>query len=81
MTEKVKDVKYYIGELQNGCVHDDLEPVYFNTKSGYAELRFYVPLNHFIMQKINVIATFTTTLGNTYITQKSYNLSIENKLL
>ncbi|UCH13292.1 MAG: toxin-antitoxin system YwqK family antitoxin [Bacteroidales bacterium] len=48
------------------------------TENGVAKKVYEVPSGYVKFQKINIIASVKTVLGNTYITQRSYNLAIQH---
>lgn len=78
MSEKVRSVKYYSGKLtSSGCLDDNSYFILLKSKS-IGELKFNLPPGGFMMEEINIIAVVETTLGNSYITQKVYNLAIDN---
>lgn len=78
MSEKVRSVKYYAGKLnKNGCLDDESYFILLKSKS-VGELKFNLPPGGFLMEEVNIIAVAETTLGNSYVTQKVYNLAINN---
>lgn len=79
MSDKVRSVKYYKGKLsQEGCITDDLYNIYFDENRNIAVLKYHMPPGSFIMEEVNIIAVVETILGNTYVTQRSYNVAIDN---
>lgn len=79
MSEKVSSVKYYTGKLSaTGCLNEDLYFVLLNEARKTGELRYNLPPGGFIMEELNIIAAVETLQGNTYITQRKYNLAIDN---
>jgi hypothetical protein len=79
MTDNIKGVKFYVGKLENGCLTDDLDPVRLAEK-GVGEIDYYLPAGSFIMEEINIVAKFNTAGGNPCVTQRKYNLAVENRL-
>jgi hypothetical protein len=76
MSEKVKKVEYYMGNLTAGCMHDRLDPLMPDGKAK-ARIQFSILPGEIIMENINIIAKVETLAGNTYITQKPFNVAIE----
>lgn len=71
-------VEFFLGNLSGGkYIDDDAEKI--GVKQGVGEIKYPAPQGTFYMQRINVIAKVKTSQSNYYITQRSYNLSIENK--
>ncbi len=78
MSDKSKRVKFYQGRLtKDGCISGGLDPMLLVEK-GKGQLGFYVPPGSFKMEEVHVVAVVQTMFGNSYITQTSYNLSIDN---
>ena len=79
MSDKVRSVKYYKGKLTpGGCITDDLYNLLMNERKKTGQLTYHVAPGRFVMEEVNIIAVVETTLGNTYITQRSYNVAIDN---
>jgi antitoxin component YwqK of YwqJK toxin-antitoxin module len=79
MSDKTKKVKFYEGKLSaGGCLHDGLEYIRLDERTGKGEIVFNLPPRGFIMEEINIIARVKTLQGNTYIAQRTYNLAIDN---
>jgi hypothetical protein len=79
MSEKVRSVKYYAGKLsKEGCLHEDLYFILLNQNKKTGQLKYNLPPGGFKMEEVNIIAVVETILGNTYITQRTYNLAIDN---
>jgi hypothetical protein len=71
-------VEYFLGDLAKAkYIEDYTEKII--VKNGVGEIKYPVPPGTFLMQQINVIAKIKTSQGNYYITQRAYNLSIENR--
>ncbi|HOX82050.1 MAG TPA: hypothetical protein PLJ60_09010 [Chryseolinea sp.] len=80
MSEKVKEVTYYEGKLTDGkCIGDKTEEICCADRSGEADISFFLPPGQFIMKEINIIAKVKTVQGNYYLTQRNYNVAIENR--
>lgn len=79
MSDKVRSVKYYEGKLSpGGCLNENLYFILLNQNERTAELRYSLPPGGFKMQELNIIAVVETILGNSYVTQRTYNLAIDN---
>lgn len=79
MSEKVKSVKYYSGKLNaSGCLEDNLFYILQDQSKKTSQLKYHLPPGGFIMEEVNIIAVVETLLGNTYVTQRIYNLAIDN---
>lgn len=79
MSEKIKAVKYYTGKLSpSGCLSDNLYYILQDQKSKTGELKYNLPPGGFMMEEVNVIAAVETLQGNTYVTQRVFNLAIDN---
>jgi hypothetical protein len=79
MSDKVRSVKYYKGKLTpGGCITDDLYNLLINEKNKTGQLTYHLAPGRFVMEEVNIIAVVETILGNTYITQRSYNVAIDN---
>lgn len=81
MSNESKNVDFYLGELAAGkCfIEDDVERIYSEKFSGVAKLEYVVYPGMFIMKELNIIARMKTPQGNYYITQRKFNLAIENR--
>ena len=79
MSDKVRAVKYYSGKLSPaGCLVDNLYFILFNQTAKTGQLKYHLPPGGFKMEEVNIIAVVETLMGNTYVTQKTYNLAIDN---
>lgn len=79
MSEKVRSVKYYSGKLSaSGCLTGDLYFIMQDESRKTGKLRYHLSPGGFLMEELNIIAAVTTLQGNIYITQRSYNLAIDN---
>ncbi len=79
MSDKTKNVTFYTGDLNDGCINSSLEQVYETPDKGVSEISIYLPQGTFLMEEINIVAKVKTALGNYYITQRKYNVAIENR--
>lgn len=78
MSEKVRKVKYYLGSLsKSGCLSGDEYHILQDEIKRVGRLSYNLPPGGFMMDELNIIAAVETVYGNTYITQRSYNLAIE----
>ena len=79
MSDKTKRVKYYQGKLtSDGCVSSVLEPVLLIENKGIGQITYYMPPGSFKMEEVHVVAVVQTVFGSSYVTEASYNLSIDN---
>lgn len=78
LSDNSKKVEFYTGTLDDGKFFGVNAGKIYSQKNGKAEIVFNVLPGMFIMKEINIIAKVTTVMGNSYITQKSYNLAVEN---
>lgn len=72
----VKD-QFYLDELDQG-IYLKRYMYEIPTENGVATRVYEVPPGYVKFEKINIIAKSKTSLGNTYITQRSYNLAIQH---
>ncbi len=81
MSEKVKDVTYYEGELTDDkYIGGKAKKLTFSEdQPGRARLSFFVRQGESLKKIVNIIARFKTVQGNYYITQRKYNLSIRHR--
>lgn len=80
LTDKVKEVEYFVGELTHGkYIGEAASKIWTTDRYGKADITFHLLPGQFVMEKVNVIAKIKTTLGNYYITQKSMNVAIESR--
>ena len=80
MSDATRAVEYYLGELSEGkSLAWDAERVLTVDSKGVGTLTFTLPQGAFMMKDVNIIAKVKTLQGNYYITQRRYNLAIENK--
>jgi len=79
MSDKVRSVKYYSGKLSPaGCLEDNLFFLLLNETKKTGQLKYHLPPGGFKMEEVNIIAVVETLMGNTYVTQRTYNLAIDN---
>ncbi len=79
LSEESRNVKFYMGQLtEGGCIGSD---TYWmkEREPGLLVVNYEIPPGMFMMEELNFIVTFETLQGNTYFTQKKYNLAIENR--
>ncbi len=77
LSRRSGNVQFYLDELDAGKY---LKKYMYEipTEKGVATKVYEVPRGYVKFQKINIIASVKTGLGNTYITQRSYNLAIQH---
>jgi hypothetical protein len=79
LSERARQVKYYMGNLSSsGCLTGKLIGIEMDKKSGFGVVQYNLPPGGFMMQELNFIAEIETVMGNTYIAQKNFFVSIEN---
>lgn len=71
--------EFYAGKLTDGkYIGKDCERLYV-IRDGVARVDYNVGLGDFLMDDINIIAKVKTDLGNYFITQRRYNIAIDNR--
>jgi hypothetical protein len=79
MSDKTKKVKFYEGKLSaGGCIHDGLEYIRLDERTGTGEIVYNLPPGGFMMEELNIVARVRTLQGNTFITRRTYNVAIDN---
>lgn len=79
VTEGALNAKFYVGELtKSGCLHYGLIPLPKGEKRNTGVIFYSLSPGQFYMEELNIIAEVETRKGNTWITQKTFPLSIEN---
>jgi len=76
LTDKPKSATYFrVFKNKNNLdeVHFEIEK-----KGGVADIEYDLIRGGYIMEKVIVRAEFKTTLSNTYVVEKEYNLAIDN---
>lgn len=80
VSDKSKNVEFFTGKLTNGrCISDQASKVWNTDRNGVGEIIITLPPGGFMMEEINIIAKIKTRQGNYYITQRKYNLAIQNR--
>jgi antitoxin component YwqK of YwqJK toxin-antitoxin module len=80
LSEKVKEVEYFVGKLTKENTIDSSSKKIWNTdKNGVASIEYPVMPGTFIMDKIHLIAKIKTPLENYYITERDYNVAAESR--
>src|SRR5688572_3929050 len=79
MSDKVRSVKFYSGKLSpEGCLTDKLYSMLMDQSEKKGMLTYQLAPGSFAMEELNIIAEIETILGNTYVTQRTYNIAIDN---
>jgi hypothetical protein len=79
LSDKSRRVKFYIGNLSaSGCLSEKLISVMSDKNTGKGRVPYSLPPGGFMMEELNFVAEVETILGNTYVTQKKFFVSIEN---
>ncbi len=80
LSEKVKEVEYFVGKLtKEKTIDSDSKKIWNTDKNGKAKIDYPVMRGTFIMDKIHLIAKIKTPLGNYYITERDYNVAAESR--
>ena len=77
LSKRTGNVQFYIDDLDAGK-YLKKHMYEIPAENGVAKKVYEVPRGYVKFQKINIIASVKTGLGNTYITQRSYNLAIQH---
>jgi len=77
LSKRSADVQFYLDELDQGK-YLKKHMYEIPAKNGVATRVYEVPPGYVKFQKINIIARIKTDFGNTYVTQKPYNLAIQH---
>jgi hypothetical protein len=78
LSDKSNLVQFYEGSLVDNK-YIGVHAAGIKTSKGVGKIVYILDPGEFVMKKLNVIAKVKTDLGNYYITQKSFNLAIENR--
>jgi hypothetical protein len=79
LSDKTKKVKFYEGKLTaNGCFQDKLNYIRLDERTGTGEIVYNMAPGTFIMEELNIVARVKTPQGNTYITQRTYPVALDN---
>lgn len=78
VSERVRKVTFYLGNLRDNCLHSDLEQIYSEDKYK-AKFVYSLSPGQFAMETVNFIAKIETIAGNVLVVQKSFNVAIERK--
>jgi len=77
LSKRSGNVQFYLDDLDQGkYLKKNMYEI--PTKNGVATRVYDVPPGYVKFQKINIIARVKTDFGNTYITQRPYNLAIQH---
>jgi hypothetical protein len=80
MSNHTKNVEYYKGTLlSRGCLSNFMGNIFESEEKGVGEIVYPLPSGSFIMEEINIVAKVKTLQGNYYITQKRYNVAVDNR--
>jgi antitoxin component YwqK of YwqJK toxin-antitoxin module len=77
LSRHLSNVHFYLDDLDSGKY---LKKYMYeiHSENGVATKTYDVPQGYVKFQKLNIIAKARTRLGNTYITQRTYNLAIQH---
>ena len=80
MSDGSKIVEYHRGDLlDGGCLGNFIGGIFPGKKKGTGLITYTLPSGGFLMDEINIVAKVKTLQGNYYITQRKYNVAIENR--
>ncbi len=79
LSERMRNVKFYKGKLsKSGCMLDGMEYVRLDESTRTGEISYYLPPGGFVMEELNIVATYETIMGNTAIAQKQFHVAVNN---
>ncbi len=73
---KIKKAKYYQVLKLSDESYTYLKEL--NKKNGCGELEYFVSKGGYVMEKVRFRAEYKTSLGNTYVVEKKYNVAVDN---
>lgn len=76
LTNKPKGAKYFRVIHHHNSDRDSF--INLNSNDGVTDIEYFLPRGGYIMEKVIVRAEYKTTLNNTYVVEKEYNLAIDN---
>lgn len=79
MTDNVKRVKFYTGKLTpSGCLSMTNNSVPLDGGRRVGVIRYRLLPGDFVMDELNIVAVVETLNDNSYVCQKTFNVSIKN---
>jgi hypothetical protein len=79
MSDNAKNVTFYTGKMDNNCLGTNLERVFETPQKGVSEISYYLSPGMYVMEELNIVAKVKTLQGNYYVTQRKYNVAVENR--
>jgi antitoxin component YwqK of YwqJK toxin-antitoxin module len=76
MSDGTKNVKYYLGELDDGVYFSDFLKEHHDVKDGVLELKAYLKRGEKLNQEINIVARMPTRLNNAFITSHRIRINV-----
>jgi len=76
LTDKPKGTEYF--KVLDDPKYDFVYYYKLELTNGYADIEYFVVGGGYVMEKVVVRAEYKTTLRNTYVVEKDYNLAIDN---
>ena len=76
MSDKTKNVKYYLGELDEGKFFSSALKEQHNVNGGVLELKAYLKPGEMLNQELNIVARMPTRLNNAFITTHRVRLNV-----
>jgi hypothetical protein len=77
MSNNVKKVQYYTGKLTpSGCVSTLNSGVVFDESRHVGLVQYNLAAGEFVKEQLNIVAVVETLNGNSYVTQKKFNVAI-----
>jgi len=77
LSEKTKDVEYFVGELIDGK-YLDTKAVKLKTVNNETKLEYIIPRTHTLVKNVTIAARTRTEYGNTLLLFKNYFFSVKN---
>lgn len=75
MSEKVKKVHYYTGELSpSGCVYENNKWILLDEVEKTGRINYSVMPSRYATNELNIVAVVETILGNEYVTQQKFKV-------
>jgi hypothetical protein len=78
MSDKSSNVKYFLGELDEGIYFSKSLKQQHNVTDGVLELKAFLKRGESLRQDINIVARMPTRLNNTYLTSHRISLNVSN---
>lgn len=76
LSNNAKKVKYFQVMKFNNSNRTHLKEL--DSENGIGEIIYFVSKGGFVMEQVHIRAEFKTSLGNTYVLEKKYNVAVDN---